>query len=535
MHRQLNRVTKGIRLSASVMHYLLMQFMFQWNVERERDAGLAHDWQSYDLLLLMQCYQTASALYGNAVADKIWHGGVKMTKLATIEQFGLFHDHVTLSRQAESVAVLLPLNDVLLEAVWSHHALNNDPKNVRRSISTFLNNPLDDDSKTASNSAESNVATTSSSTAVCETSPTATEVDPQSPSIKLSQSPAPLSSPALTLSPPSVSAAVSMLPRAELTVMRSLSSMDEVFSKALKSCEWSVATARWNSFVNSSSQRVGYIKLHTLTTESLQASWKVVLNWKAKVEENEIINSQHAASQHPYDHVDIKTQSFNQTELDALTQFVKQSKQSGNKTKVNWSSLANQWYFLWLSQTKADLPGERVLPRNKKTLQSKWESIVRASKKSVDVASPAVVDETINSSSPIASDGCVEHSSVSDTVISDAALTHSDAATTSITTAFATSVTPADVNNQATASRVNTRWSHEETKKFEEIYDRDTTITFAQFKAQWAQTSYGEVTQTRFNNKKMIVQRARDNANQVTTKRRILHSESASNKKSKSE
>ena len=425
-HRQLNRVTRSVQFTDTRMHNFLGQFMFQWNVDRARTAGQMFNWNTYDFHRLSSCYQAACSLYGQTKADAIWHGGIKLVKVANVEQFGVFHDHVTFTRQSQSVALLLPISDTLLSTVWAHHSLNNDAKNVRRSIAGFLSNGSGSEEQLSGDvdvKAKDAVNDTSESLAPRDGtfSPPADAYDVSTTGIALPR--VAVSQISLVGTPPSIKGAVSVLPHAQLNVLKSLVSMDAVMASALQAGNWQSATSRWNSFAQmSSSQQGSALKLSSLTVESMQQSWNTLVAWKSRVDEQNLLISQEQTKT-DYVHVDVKTSPFSAHELAHLEKLAYQSSLAStdgtSKGKANWSNIATRWYHLWMSEKTAGL-SEHVLPRLQQTLQSKYDSLKRAKKASQSAQKPITTSEiSVSHSEAQIQQGADDEKSVDDAQVGD--------------------------------------------------------------------------------------------------------------------
>jgi hypothetical protein len=66
-----------------------------------------------------------------------------------------------------------------------------------------------------------------------------------------------------------------------------------------------------------------------------------------------------------------------------------------------------------------------------------------------------------------------------------------------------------DSSQTVAAERSSKRWPAAETSAFLMIYDQDKTISLAAFNQQWTAAGYESLERTRFDNKKMIVERGR--------------------------
>lgn len=475
MHSHLLRYTRYIKFTEETLNPFLMQFMFRWNIDRKCDAELAHDWRTYDLELVMLCYEGARLLHGQDTADDVWHGGLSFKKLVTREHFCLSKP-TPVSPPIDQL-LSLPFSNELVKSVWAHHSLNTNI--ISTNSITF--SPLPP-------------ATASSSEFLS------------------------------CLAPVNVDDDVTILSAGELNVLLSLSSVDRICRKALKLRDWNTSVYRWNQLVESTVDVDDRIPLHLLTSESIESSWQVVLDWQKQTRKPEISSLQPT----DYHLVGIKDAKFNKTEVKTLNSLVNQFKSSSSsQIDIDWSIIASRWSLIWLD-TKDNISVEHILPRPQAVLKSKYDSIHRANKKAnlsnnlnasvnINIAnSSVIIDSTLISQSSVngtrssidSMNNDVLVSDVTDAVVdpcADTNITSSGVSTFSIFSSVDTNTTTQVISKP----KATGKWGAGATRKFEELYDRNPKIRYQQFAHIWSTTVFDYVDQGRFDRKKQIVRLAR--------------------------
>lgn len=127
-HRQLNRLTRGLRFTEDMMRAFLSQLMYQWNIDREREAGLIHNWYSYNHSLLSICYESSCLLYGETKANEIWKGGFRFVNVKAHAVYGIAR--VTTVSHVQSIPSITSIDPSFVQFTSDMSIEQNENENV---------------------------------------------------------------------------------------------------------------------------------------------------------------------------------------------------------------------------------------------------------------------------------------------------------------------------------------------------------------------------------------------------------------------
>ena len=318
-HRQLNRVLRNIvRCSEETMHVFLMQFMFRWNIDRRRALGadVEPDWHTYDLRLVDDAYQACVKATGTPAAAELWTRTFTLpAALYTYEDFGLYHEHVTLGQRMVAVQGHMPYSDMLLANIISKHT------------------------------------------------PAARPI-PETPT-----GCPPTASDALSSAP------LSRMSTAERAVLATLRRDDLVMQQAIRDKLWADAAVRWNSLCAQCGGKVGDTAVNRVHGDLIRQAVAALDNSENRRIEHLFIQQaeQRAAKALddviPYVPVSPVIQPWSRFEDTFIREMV--GAYTNSKGQVSWQRIAKRWYLTYLSQVESKKP-PRVAPRTDEMLRSRW-------------------------------------------------------------------------------------------------------------------------------------------------------------------
>jgi hypothetical protein len=352
-HRQLNRVLRNlVRCSEDTMHVFLMQFMFHWNVDRRRalpGSAAERDWHTYDFVLVDEAYQACVKATGKNAAEKLWGGSFALPqRLQTYEEFGLFHNHVTLNHRMTAVQGHMPFSATLIESIVSKHTSPPPPDTVVQTVTT----------------------------GAASSSSTSRNSVPASPVAPLGR----------------------MTP-AERALLATLRHDDVVMQQAIRNKQWSDAAVRWNSFREQHGARLGNTQLNIVHGDHIKLAVAALDGAANRQLEHAFIQQEELRAQRafdevvPYVGVSPLVQHFTPLEDAHLRLMVEAF--TSVKGVISWQKVTKRWMLTYKAQVEANAV-LRLVPRSDESLRSRWSVLkTRAAKKR-----PARKDVTTESVMP---------------------------------------------------------------------------------------------------------------------------------------